>query len=174
MNQSKSQEIRNSNSGLNKKLLQSWALGKMVAWKATQILDAENLKEWKFIRCEVSNQKPAWWGKDIKFVDIPEIAIQKAIKSWSVGTWTRAIVSDGSGIWDRDTVRIESYNPNTHEFHVIWQHSGRFTLKIPVSYTHYDNTKQYFDLGNNLRPNPTQPKYESILGQLNTFLENTK
>jgi len=31
----------------------------MVACKATRILDAENLKEGKFVRCEVSNQKPA-------------------------------------------------------------------------------------------------------------------
>ncbi len=171
MNQSKSQELQNNKSKSYGILLQSWALGTMIAWKATRILDAENLKEWKFIRCEVSNQKPAWYGRDIKTVDIPEIAIQKAIKYWSVWTWTRAIVSDGSAVWDRDTVKIESYNHETHELHVIWQFSGRFTLKIPVSYTHYNNTKGYFDLGNNMRPNPTQPKFESILGQVDAFLK---
>lgn len=170
MNHSKTQEIQNIGSKTHTNLLQSWALGTIVARKATRILDARNLKEGKFVRCEISDQKPAWWGRDIKFVDIPEIAIQKTIRFGSTETWTRAIVWNGSNIWDRNTVKIESYNPDTHELHVIWQHSGRFTLKVPVSYTSYDNTNEYFDIGNNLRPNPTQPKYASILEQINNFL----
>lgn len=36
-----------------KKLLQSGSLGTLVAGKAVKILDAENLEEGNFVRCEV-------------------------------------------------------------------------------------------------------------------------
>lgn len=171
MNKSKPKELLDPNSRTHTKLLQSWALWAVVKGRAVRILDAENLKSWKFVRCEVWSLKPQGWWREIQWVDIPEINLQKAIKNGTSWTHTRAIVWNGAWVWARDTVRIESYNPETHELNVIGQHSGEFTLTIPVTYSSFENIDNYTFDNTSLRANPTQPKDDTTIQHMRDFLK---
>jgi hypothetical protein len=143
-----------------KKLLQSGSLGTLVAGKAVKILDAENLEEGNFVRCEVVWK--AQWGylSKLMAVDVPEIALHRIMSGEKeFHTPTRAIVDDGSSVGNAETIFIRWYDKNTHEIIALWQHSWLLRFKIPIAFSSYDNVDSYKWSNLHLKTNPTEPEW---------------